>query len=261
MGKLLGFTEKSIKFVNLSNSGDYYDTYGLFVDELITHIKGNYSNCSDNIIKLLNRSLLKKLIMTVGYSIGSKHAYIDWVSTIRGFNFNEEDVVLLKKWFYIIFHFFKNGFVDKNILYLHSRDEFVNKLKKLSVFSLEDIQIPVSYYKEKVLDIRFKNENSISTIQYTATNYEELDEIKTDIAIFVNCIHALDASYLRRIILMCSDLGIVVGPIHDGFCIPFYTSNMFIYIANKAFFINEVDYIFGNINNEHLDKTSSSILL
>jgi hypothetical protein len=76
-GKLLGFTKKSLKYVNLSSSNSYYDTYELYVNELIIYLKKKNIKNLCKLIKLLDRKLLKNMIMTVGYSIGSKKAYVD----------------------------------------------------------------------------------------------------------------------------------------------------------------------------------------
>ena len=63
---------------------------------------------------------------------------------------------------------------------------------------------------------------------------------------------------MRRLILSCFEFNINISPIHDGFCVPFYTSDMLIYLANDAFKINEVSFlgvnmpVFGKLNSNFI---------
>ena len=76
-GKLLGFKSEALEYVNLTNTTKYFDTYELFISELLKYILIKKPKQYKRFKLLLNRKLLKQLIMTIGYSIGQKHAYVD----------------------------------------------------------------------------------------------------------------------------------------------------------------------------------------
>jgi len=101
----------------------------------------------------------------------------------------------------------------------------------------------------------------VYTISYSSPNYNKVDTIKTDTALIVNCIHALDAIYLRRIIVFANECKICIGPLHDGYFIPFYHVDMLLFIANKAFVVDEIIDVLGNVNEDIPPIHSTSILL
>ena len=105
------------------------------------------------------------------------------------------------------------------------------------------------------------NAGKVYTVSYTTTDYGKVDVVKTDTALIVNCIHALDAIYLRRIIVLANDCGICIGPLHDGYFIPFYHVDMLLFIANRAFVVDEIVEILGNVNADIPPIHSTSILL
>jgi hypothetical protein len=199
--------------------------------------------------------------MTIGYSIGPKQAYVDWVETVEDLLITHNDKEFLKKNFNLIFNFLKSGYVDTTILYKNSRVCFIKAIKELEYFTLNDIKIPLYYYYSNTTDLKFYNAGKVYTVSYTTTDYNKIDKVKTDTALIVNCIHALDAIYLRRIIVLANDCGIYIGPLHDGYFIPFYHVDMLLFIANKAFVVDEVVEILGNINADIPPIHSTSILL
>jgi hypothetical protein len=260
-GKLFGFRKESLEYVNLTNTTRYYDTYELFISELLKYIKLKKPNLHTKLAALLNRKVLKQLIMTIGYSIGPKQAYVDWVETVEDLLITHNDKEFLKKNFNLIFNFLKSGYVDTTILYKNSRVCFIKAIKELEYFTLNDIKIPLYYYYSNTTDLKFYNAGKVYTVSYTTTDYNKIDKVKTDTALIVNCIHALDAIYLRRIIVLANDCGIYIGPLHDGYFIPFYHVDMLLFIANKAFVVDEVVEILGNINADIPPIHSTSILL
>jgi hypothetical protein len=260
-GKLFGFRKESLEYVNLTNTTKYYDTYELFISELLKYIKLKKPDSHTKLAALLNRKVLKQLIMTIGYSIGPKQAYVDWVGTIDDLAISHSDKEFLKKNFHLVFNFLKSGCVDTTILYKNPRVVFIKALKELEYFNLSDIKIPLCYYYSNTTDLKFYNAGKVYTVSYTTTDYGKVDVVKTDTALIVNCIHALDAIYLRRIIVLANDCGICIGPLHDGYFIPFYHVDMLLFIANRAFVVDEIVEILGNVNADIPPIHSTSILL
>ena len=244
--KLLGCKYDSLKYINLDASIDgYYDTYDLFKNRLADHLS---LLGKQPIVNLLSRGLLKKLIMTISYSIGSKSAYRDWITTIDTLNFKQTDRKLLIGGFYIIYSFLKNDSVGRELLYKKSKHDFLKKLALNDFFILNDIKIPIKYFRLKSEDLKYRSSGKVTTISFNSIDESYYDDVKTNSSMFVNCVHALDAIYLRRIITLCHTYGIEIGPIHDGYCVAFFHCDMLVAIAKDSFIINEVVEIFGDIN-------------
>jgi hypothetical protein len=211
--------------------------------------------------KLLKRRLLKKMIMTVAYNIGFSKARDDFIETINELKYSYEEKDVLIRIFPTIFMFLRGGWVDKNILYKHGREVFLENLLTISGLQLGDIFVPTKYFNVKTEDIRwYTNNKGVFTISYQQADFTSEDNKKTKTAAFVNCVHALDASYLRRIIISCNDYNIKVGTIHDGFLVVFFKSGLLINIANRAFRLDEVDIV-PNQNKSIIREASQSILL
>lgn len=152
--------------------------------------------------------------------------------------------LLLPEVFKVVFNFLKSSELDK-IFYVSSKVDWTKNFleKKHESFSLNDISIPVKYYKKttKILSYRVPNVKTRErlTTSTTITKFDGPDLIinweKTKSALYVNSIHALDALYLRYIVHYCSTKNIPIITIHDGFFIPFYNETTLISIANTAF--------------------------
>jgi len=258
--KLLGCRVGALKYLNLdSDCSGYFDTYEIFKIKLIDHLKNKTNN--NKLINLLSRGVLKKIIMTISYSIGSKSAYEDWLQTVDALNISAGDKGVLVGGFYKIFNFLKDDSVGKDILFIKTKADFLKRIKSLEYFNLDDIQIPIKYYGVKTEDIKYQFCKKITTISYNYADFTTEDEVKTNISAFVNCIHALDSRYLRRIIRACYIYNIPIAPIHDGFCVPFFNCDALVYIARENFMIDEVKYVFGDINKDISNKQLSEFII
>lgn len=260
-GNILGFKQEALKYLNLDNEFSYYDTYELFISELLKKIIESQIESKSKLTKLLNRKILKKMIMTVAYSVGFIKARDDFIHVIKTAGYNTKDTGFLVGLYPKIYFFFKGCSVDTNFLYTHTKAYFLKKLFESNGLELDDIKIPTEYYKLVSEDIRYyANDNKVFTLTYLYANLQKEDCIKTKLAAFVNCVHALDAAYLRRIIKLCNSYNIPVGTIHDGFCVPFIKSGILIHIANKAFIFNATS-LTPDLNTGIIKKNSFSILL
>lgn len=67
-GKVLGYRSETLTYLNLDNIKEGYDTYQVIIDELCSYLKREYPIWGD-LIKLLNRKILKNLVMTSEYGV------------------------------------------------------------------------------------------------------------------------------------------------------------------------------------------------
>lgn len=137
----------------------------------------------------------------------------------------------------------------------------------IEYFDLQDIKMHNFYYNksknivfyEKLpkLDCSKRDRHSVSLNYLIFQNLDKYSKLnkgvtysinKTKTACYVNAIHCLDASYLRRIAFYCKLYGISILVIHDGFGVAFNKVNLLIDIANIAFCENL------NFNNELVAK-------
>jgi len=106
----------------------------------------------------------------------------------------------------------------------------------------------IAYYKPKIHIIEYRFGVERKSVSVGIQDMEIFDEMKTKTAKFVNLVHMLDASYLRRIVNKVDELNINIITIHDGFCVPFSDVGLLINYANEAFKMDEGCGIFCNIN-------------
>lgn len=113
---------------------------------------------------------------------------------------------------------------------------------------MEDLEVFIAYYKPKTYIIEHRFGVERKSVSVDIQDLEVLDEIKTNTAKFVNLVHMLDASYLRRIVNKVDELNINIITIHDGFCVHFSEVGLLINYANEAFKMDESCGVFHNIN-------------
>lgn len=83
-GKLLGYKPDSMQFLNLCNEKIAYDTYVIYIRELVRLLKqANPERWSSERCRLLNRDFLKNLIMTREYGVTSYTATWEFINDVR----------------------------------------------------------------------------------------------------------------------------------------------------------------------------------
>lgn len=82
VGIACGFNEDSLKYVNLDNTDEMYDTYHVIINNLKKYLEINKNKYDSKkqkllleVIKYFDRKLLKNTIMTINYGIGIKKAF------------------------------------------------------------------------------------------------------------------------------------------------------------------------------------------
>jgi DNA-directed RNA polymerase len=255
MGKLLGFKKDALKYVNLDNDTDMFDTYELY----IRYFKKFFSNEDLNFLKLINRDLFKQLIMTSHYGIGKNAAFKDFNKIVSVLNTDKELKKRLLSNFTKIFNILKSQRVE-GLIYNNSKYDFIKAVSLLKSFKVLDLEVFINYFKCEtyVIEYKFNGVRKSITMQYA--NYNKIDIQKTDIALFVNAIHMLDASFLRRIVIEMSQLNVCIVVVHDGFGVPFFDVGNLILYANEVFLIEENLSVFDNINKD-LTVNSNSIII
>lgn len=72
-GKVLGYRRETLKYLNLDNTSEGYDTYQIIINELCNYLLKEQPHWEDS-IKLLNRKILKNLVMTSEYGVTRRTA-------------------------------------------------------------------------------------------------------------------------------------------------------------------------------------------
>ena len=251
-GKLLGYNTANLHLLNLQNVDFLCDTYQIYINKLIEFFQPNLNKLSPQLASKvkthLNRTLLKNLIMTAEYGVTRYTAYKEFQQTLNE-NLVDSEVrgyLTTPAIFDQIYNYLTDGTTDL-IFYKQSKVSWVNHFleKNHDTFALNDIKIPALYYQKTVNSLYYtinskpRTRVSINTfLQTTDTNCGEIDLQKTKTALYVNAIHALDASYLRSIAYYTGVKNIPIITIHDGFCVPFFTETTLKSIANVMFFEN-----------------------
>ena len=250
--KLRGFKKDTLKYVNLDNSNIAYDTYTIYIRELKKFLKK--SGWADDKLKLLTRGLLKHVIMTVGYGVTYYTAYHRH-KRIAAELFSDPEVfkwITGKEVFKEIYKALTDGQIDE-LLYLDTKRDWICKQKIDETFNLPDIKLPQYYLVASVkltnlelnpigekrqhhqvsvhLDYNCDPEFYIKNIK----DEQFYDKEKTERALYVNAVHALDAYYMRNIIREAIERGCQIIAVHDGFAIPPHQRKWLISIANMVF--------------------------
>ena len=268
-GKLLGFRADKLEEVNLKNSSYMYDTYYVYIN----HLKGLLRCCNNPQINELStyvdRKIFKGMIMTFEYGVGADTAFENFKNMldslpdnyfIEKYGVDDKYVCgLFKRWFRRIFEIYKSNPVD-NLLYENTKEDLLNAIVDARIVGVEDIKMHVNYnvleYNQLEVNIGGKRYTSGNVRVKNVDGLNVVDNGKTKSAAIVNCVHMLDASYLRRIVkYLKNNYNINIVTIHDGFGIQFYSVDLLLYAAIKSFKINEnmglINGINSNINIDH----------
>ena len=262
-----GFKESSLEYLNLNNTTYMYDTYTVIISELKkllnlekTFRKNEYFLRIKPFINYLDRNILKGTIMTINYGIGQKTALKNFIELINNLddNYFNDDKVENNKIvnglidnFIILFNILKRGIIEDKFYY-NNIDGVKNKLIKMNEINLPDIKMYIPYYtttQEQIEVVLYDDEISTGNkikLRYTLGNQKVkrigvgsseivIDDRKTNVALFVNLIHMLDAYYLRRIVTkLHKNHNIDIFTIHDGFAIEYESVDLLVLIANTS---------------------------
>jgi hypothetical protein len=247
VGIACGFNEDSLKYVNLSNTDGMYDTYHVIINNLKLYLKTykiKHNSVKENLllnsIKYFDRKLLKSTIMTINYGIGVKKAFKNFKVLLQDLpdNYFDSDldnnskvIKMLESSFYFIFNGLKSGGGFEN-LYYNDINKVRNALLKNGFAEVDDMVIYNDYYHTvgKHIEIRIYSDeitlNDKKYKRYTLNRFKTTgvsggdlvkNNDKMETACWVNLIHMLDAKYLRDIINMLYDSGVVsLFSLHDG---------------------------------------------
>lgn len=244
--KILGNRdEESLKWCNLKNKENWYDTYEYILNNWKKTIKIEDDE-KELIEKHFNRKSIKKPTMTFQY--GAKFQTC-WKYFIDDKNLNENEIKKLK-------FFFKKYFLymNENLGILkNSPEKIIDELEKSKFLVKFDdkTEIDLNYYKTKKGQIKIKlNEKISSKSEIIISNKIDKKKIKTSSR--ANYVHAHDSAIIRYLISIKPFL-----TIHD--CILIDPKNITFLIAlvneamrksfhdlkiNKNFNINEIFSIF-----------------
>jgi len=120
IGKVLGFKDDALAYVNLANETHMYDTYELYISYLKQYFN---KNCPD-IVDYITRNLLKKTIMTVHYGIGKDSAFSDFAESVNKLAVTKDIKKKLQSNFHKTYKILYNQEIELKYLYLHSKVDF-----------------------------------------------------------------------------------------------------------------------------------------
>ena len=255
-GKILGFKQNSLKYVNLDNDLFLYDTYNLYVN----YFKEIFKIKCPSLVIYINRDLLKQIIMTVSYGAGRQSTFKLFADHISGSILDKNIRLDFLKNFNTIYNVISKQIIETKYLYKKNRNDFKAKIVDLKYFAVEDLEVYIDYYIVKTYVIVYKINGVRKSITIPYTDFNSLDISKIEKSTFVNLIHQLDAAYLRRLIRIMNNLDINIITIHDAFIVSFYNVGFLILYANEVFNINQDCGIFININDK-IQINSNSILV
>lgn len=262
--KLLGYKEDGLKYLNLKNQDYAYDTYGIYITELKNALKKN--GWKEDNINLMSRSLLKHVIMTIGYG----------VTYLTAFKRHKKLVIELihdkdkQEWF-LQNEIFKEIFLllststCENKFYLISRLDWIKNQNIYESLILPDLTIPNIYFKHsiKLVNIELGYTNLGKRIHHQLSiflNYNDnnefykknlkskniLDNPQIKRSIYVNTIHAYDAYYMRNIVRAATKKNIQIIAVHDGFAISTHNTQWLLSSANLLFNLPHSPFSFSN---------------
>lgn len=201
----------------------------------------------NNYTDYIKRSDLKRSIMTYVYGAGKKTAlnyYLDNLSKKS----NEEVGKKIFNMFYdfldILFQSTEFFGTSSSTILDDAKKEY-EKNKKINLETTDRAIIPLVYYKIIFYRLdRIIEENRSTIVFIDKSNI--FDEDKTYRSIIANVTQALDALFLRLIIL---ELDQPIITIHDSFGIDILNIDKLIEVANKA--INKIFFSFEKDLNEN----------
>jgi hypothetical protein len=149
-GKLLGYQQIGLSDLNLKNTEFATDTYQIFINKLRKIlVDNNPERWNNSLLKLLTRSTLKNLIMTVGYGVTLRTARVEFEETIRSLCLTNQDYkkLLGKGVIEELYDVLRGGSLDAHF-YLNTKQAWVRDftLSNRKYFCLQDIKVPIEYY-------------------------------------------------------------------------------------------------------------------
>lgn len=237
MSKLLGWKEPNIlETMNINSvKNRWHDPYTYIINKYIETI-----NIDDN-KALMTRKNLKKIIMTVQYSVSKDSALKYYAesknSTILEINNEEKENVLS-------FMKYLTDIVEQEFLFLKNSSELTKAWNhKMILYTSDNVSFSLNYNKKTKKQIQITVDNKRkSIIDYHITNI--YDKRKTKQALRANIIHIMDAYIARSIISKWK-----IGTIHDSFGIDILRTSLIIDNANELF----NNHIFSHMSS-YIDK-------
>ena len=227
---------------------------------------------ADHILKFLTRDLLKSTIMTIAYGIGIKKSKKNFETKLDNypagwFSTEHKDEIDIKKKllevFIIIFKILKSGKVEleffeksikdvkKQLLERAGLDQGHNDIGIDMGIKLTDLSMPIRYNVtvQDQIDVNINTKTEKGVVRFTLgnqkikinkeTNRPYVDSSKTDIAVFVNTVHLIDAYYLRKIVnTLDEEYGIKILCVHDGFGIDYTQIDKLMVVACQKIITN-----------------------
>lgn len=237
MSKLLGWKEPNILEIMNINSikNRWHDPYTYIINKYIETI-----DIDDN-RALMTRKNLKKIIMTVQYSV-SKDSALKYYAESKNSNILEIDKK--EKENILTFMKYLTDIVEQEFLFLKNSSELTKGWNnKMILYTSDNVCFSLNYNKKTKKQIQIIVDNKRkSIIDYQITN--TYDKRKTKQALRANIIHIMDAYIARSIISKWK-----IGTIHDSFGIDILKTSLIIDSANELF--NE--HIFSH-NSSYIDK-------
>jgi hypothetical protein len=225
MTKLLGWKKTFMLEVMNINSieNKWYDPYTYIINKYIENIAGNLENNT----MLLKRKNLKKIIMTVQYSVSTDSA-LKYYAESKNIKINELDknernnIISFKKYL--------TDIVEQEHLFLKNSSSLTEEWNKnMYIYTNDNICFSLNYNKKKKKQIEITVDNKRkSIINYEITN--TYDKHKTKQSLRANIIHVMDAYIARSIILDWK-----IGTVHDSFGIDIYKISLLIDSCNSIF--------------------------
>ena len=288
-GKLLGYNLENLKDLNLQNDQYAVDTYQIFINKLRGALATlDNRRWDDTVLGLLNRSVLKNLIMTVEYGVTLSTARFELKSIIKPLCVKNNTYKRLLEDAYIndLYTTLKSGVLDQHF-YLMKKSQWVELFMKSAstTFSLADIDIPVSYYQNiptilyveknsqggkrsrSTLSVPFPIPENLDLYQKLLNtkrfkNLKFLNKRKANTSLYVNAVHALDALYLREIGNECEVAGIPLAAVHDGFAVPITHGSWIISACNCCFFAGvSGTKLYYNVEEGQIPQISSNSII
>jgi hypothetical protein len=252
-----------------------YDTYYIYINHIKELLQNSNNAGLNELASYVDRKLFKGMIMTYEYGIGCDTAFENFKNTLDSLpdnyfstKYNVSDIrlrSLFKRWFRHIFELYRSYPIDP-LLYKNNKQDLVKIIKEVGLLKLDDISMYVNYNLLKYNQLEVNNKG----IRYTSGNVKRvvvggvdlIDLSKTEGAAIVNCVHMLDAIYLRRIVrYLHNNYNINIVTIHDGFGIQFYSVDILLYAAVKSFHIHENLGLIKNVNINIAIEDNSPVLL
>lgn len=219
-GTLLETKDEYVKYLNL-NGDCWFDPYEI----IINIFKKKYKDiCNDKIKKILNRDVLKKIIMTSNYNASLWKCKSDLLNYIHENDLNI-DFEIMTGFITTFYDFLNNDLFSE--LYKKDKKEFIQKLGDKLI--LKDASLDFKYYTQEKRRKELKNNNARWVIT-SNVNTEKIDKNKTNTALNANIIHALDAELARWLITKQE-----LWPVHDSFCVSIFNTHKLMDSTNEYF--------------------------